>query len=118
MSKRFPRQEWFRYKRLGTKWRKPRGMHSKLREHMGYRINVVSIGYRSPRAGRGLHPCGLRDVMVFNVNGLEGIDPRRDAVRIGGAVGKRKKELIQRAASEKGIKILNATRAKAREDRT
>ncbi|MEL9915033.1 MAG: eL32 family ribosomal protein, partial [Thermoplasmatales archaeon] len=28
----FHRQEWFRYKKLGDSWRKPRGKHSKLRE--------------------------------------------------------------------------------------
>ncbi|MCD6106274.1 MAG: 50S ribosomal protein L32e, partial [Thermoplasmata archaeon] len=28
----FRRQEWFRYKRLGEKWRRPRGLHSKMRK--------------------------------------------------------------------------------------
>ena len=27
----FKRQNWFRYKRLGTSWRRARGIHSKLR---------------------------------------------------------------------------------------
>ena len=27
----FKRQNWFRYKRLGEKWRRPRGIHSKMR---------------------------------------------------------------------------------------
>jgi large subunit ribosomal protein L32e len=33
----FLRQEWFRYAKLGKKWRKPRGMHSKMRRHYKYR---------------------------------------------------------------------------------
>src|SRR3972149_4826041 len=45
----FYRQEWYRYKRLGLTWRKPQGGQSKLRRHLGYRINVVSIGFRGPR---------------------------------------------------------------------
>jgi hypothetical protein len=34
----FRRQEWFRYKRLGTSWRRPRGLHSKMRKHKGRRL--------------------------------------------------------------------------------
>ena len=37
----FKRQNWFRYKRLGDKWRRPRGIHSKMRRHFKYRITVV-----------------------------------------------------------------------------
>lgn len=33
----FRRQEWFRYKKFDEVWRKPRGMHSKLREHLSWR---------------------------------------------------------------------------------
>ena len=38
---KFKRQNWFRYKRLGDKWRRPRGIHSKMRRHFKYRIPVV-----------------------------------------------------------------------------
>ena len=31
MAKRFKRQEYARYKKLGDKWRKPRGRTSKMR---------------------------------------------------------------------------------------
>ena len=41
---KFYRQEWFRFSRLGQKWRRPRGIHSKMRRHYKYRPNVVSIG--------------------------------------------------------------------------
>src|SRR3990172_4276123 len=55
----FTRQESHRYKRLGDTWRRPRGMHSKLRRHWSYHPNVVSIGFRGPKAARGLHPSGF-----------------------------------------------------------
>ena len=42
---KFKRQEWYTYKRLGDSWRRPRGLHSKMRKHLKYRPNVVSIGY-------------------------------------------------------------------------
>ena len=45
---KFKRQNWFRYKRLGDKWRRPRGIHSKMRRHFKYRIAVVQPGFRGP----------------------------------------------------------------------
>ena len=91
----FVRQEAHRYKKLGMKWRKPRGMHSKLRQHWGYRINVVSIGYRGPKAARGLHPSGFREVLVHNVMDLEKIDPKTQAIKIGSTVGSKKRGAIE-----------------------
>ena len=103
----FRRQEWFRYQRLGEKWRNTEGMHSKVHRHFGYRPNVPSIGYRGPKAARGLHPSGFRDVLVHNLRELEGIDPKVEAARIARTVGTRKRLEIQAAAAEKGIRILN-----------
>lgn len=103
----FRRQEWFRYKRLGDTWRKPQGGQSKLRRHMGYRWNIPSIGYRSPRAVRGLHASGFREVLVHNLRDLEGVDPSREAVRVAHGVGTRKRELIEKACDEREIRILN-----------
>ena len=110
MSRRRPafrHQEWFRYARLGEKWRNPKGMHSKIHRHFGYRPNVPSIGYRGPKAARGLHPSGFREVLVHNVGDLEGINPKIEAARIGRTVGLRKRLEIQAAAVEKGIRVLN-----------
>lgn len=103
----FRRQEWFRYKRLGTAWRKPKGRHSKMRRHLAYRPNVPSIGYRGPKAVRGLHSSGFREVLVHNVRELEPIDPDVEAARIAATVGTRKRFEIQAVADEKGIRILN-----------
>jgi large subunit ribosomal protein L32e len=103
----FHRQEWFRHARLGDAWRKPQGMHSKLRRHRGYRINVVSIGYRGPKGVRGFHPSGFREVLVHTVRELDSVDPNVQAVRIAGSVGARKRAVIESAADEKGIRVLN-----------
>ncbi len=103
----FYRQEWYRYKRLGLKWRKPQGGQSKLRRHLGYRINVVSIGFRGPRPTRGLHPSGFQEVLVHTVAELKGIDPKTQAVRIAGGVGGRKRRAIHEEADGLGIRILN-----------
>ncbi len=103
----FRRQEWFRYKRVGESWRRPRGKHSKLREKKGYRIPVVDAGYRGPKKVRGLHPSGFREVLVHNPKELEKINPEREAVRIASTVGMRKRLEIEKKAEELGIRVLN-----------
>jgi large subunit ribosomal protein L32e len=103
----FRRQEWFRYGRLGDSWRKPRGLHSKMRRGYKYRPNLVSTGYRGPKGVRGFHPSGFQEVMVFRVEDLEDMDPKKEAARIGHSVGTRKREEIEKVADEKGIRVLN-----------
>ena len=103
----FKRQEWFRYSKLGEMWRKPKGIHSKMRRHMKRRSPMVDIGFRGPAAARALHPSGFEEVMVYNVDGLEGIDPKKQAVRIGGTVGTKKRMAIEDRADELGIRVLN-----------
>ena len=103
----FLRQEWFRYKRLGECWRRPKGLHSKMRKGLKYRPPRVKIGYRGPRLARGLHPSGFEEVMVYRVEDLERINPERQAIRIGGTVGVRKRIDIVKKADEMGIRVLN-----------
>ena len=103
----FKRGEWFRYKKLGTSWRRPRGVTNKIRRNRKYRAPKVRIGYGKPAAVRDLHPSGFSEVLIHNVNELEGIDPKVQAARIGGTVGTRKRRLIVEAADAKGIRILN-----------
>lgn len=103
----FKRQEWFRYSNLGEKWRRPKGIHSKMKRNLKRRPPVVDIGFRGPKLARGLHPSGFEEVLVHNVDGLDGIDPKVQAVRIGGTVGTRKRIQIEDRADELGIRVLN-----------
>ena len=103
----FKRQEWFRYSKLGEKWRKPKGIHSKMKRQLKRRPPMVDIGFRGPVAARDLHPSGFEEVLVYNVDGLEGIDPKKQAVRIGGTVGTKKRIAIEDRADELGIRVLN-----------
>jgi large subunit ribosomal protein L32e len=103
----FKRQEWFRYQKLGEAWRRPRGIHSKMRRGMKRRPPMVEIGYGGPALVRGLHPSGFEEVMVYNVDGLEDIDPKTQAARIGGTVGVKKRIAIENRAKELGIRVLN-----------
>ncbi len=104
----FLRQEWHRRKRLqGVKWRKPVGDHSKMRQHYGYRPNVVSIGYGGPKGARYLHPSGFKEVRVWNPKDLEKINPELEAARVAHQVGMKKRLEIEEKADELGIRVLN-----------
>ena len=103
----FRRQEWFRYKKLGDSWRKPRGKHSKMREQLARRPPIVDAGYGGPKIVRGLHPSGFREVLVYNPEDLSSLNPNKEAARIGHSVGSRKREDIVSKAEELGIRVLN-----------
>jgi large subunit ribosomal protein L32e len=103
----FKRQEWHRYSKLGEKWRKPKGIHSKMKRRLKRRPPMVDIGFRGPASVRGLHPSGFEEVLIYNVDGLEAIDPKVQAVRIGGSVGTKKRIAIEDRAAELGIRVLN-----------
>jgi large subunit ribosomal protein L32e len=103
----FRRQEWFRYKKFGEEYRKPRGYHSKMREQLARRPPMVDIGYRGPRAVRYLHPSGFKEVLVHNMAELERIEPSTEACRISATIGLKKRELIENRAEELGIRVLN-----------
>ena len=106
-NKRFKRQEYARYKKLGIKWRRPRGKTSKMRRYEAGKPDMPAIGYRTPKVVRGLHPSGFKDVIVCNMEDLLNIDPAIEAARISASIGKRKKDMMLEKASELGIKVLN-----------
>jgi large subunit ribosomal protein L32e len=112
---KFRRQEWFRFAKLGEKWRKPRGSDSKMRLGVRGKPTIVSIGYRSPKNIRGVHPSGFVEVLVHAPRDLDGLDTSKQAVRIGSSVGGRKREQILAKAKELGIRVLNPGGGEKRE---
>ncbi len=105
----FGRPESWRYGRLHTNWRKPKGMahHQRQQDSRG-RPGLVKIGYGGPRNSKGLHPSGFTDNLVFNLADLAKLDPKKDGVRFGHSVGTRKRREIVVIAIEKKFKIFNA----------
>ena len=104
---KFKRQNWFRYKRLGTSWRRAKGIHSKLRRGFKYRPTKVKIGFRGPKSVRGFHPSGFEEVLIQNVGDLEGLDVKKYAARIASVVGSKKREVIIEKADEMELRVLN-----------
>ena len=113
----FRRQEWFRYRRLSkTGYRKPKGKDSKMRKNLKYRSPMARVGYGKVAAARGLHPSGFEEVLVHKSDQLDGLDPEKQAVRIGSAVGNRKRSRIHDRADELGLRILNRRQIERRGD--
>ncbi len=102
---RFLRQRTPGKVRLKMSWRKPKGIDSKKRRERKDKGRVVKIGYRVPKLIRGLHPSGLREVLVRSVEELQGL--KDVVVRIASTVGRRKRELIVKKAQELGLRVIN-----------
>lgn len=105
----FVRPESWRYKRLDTTWRKPKGVdnHQRKQKSRG-RPGLVKVGYGGPKIAKGLHPSGFTDNLVFKINDLDNLDPNTDGVRLGHSVGTKKRKEIITLAVEKKFKIFNA----------
>lgn len=103
----FLRDEGFRYKRIPKNWRRPTGYTSKLRINLKYRPSKVRVGFRAPSLVRGLHSSGFEEVMIHTVKDLDAIDPKKQAARIGGTVGTKKRIEIAKRAAELDVRLLN-----------
>jgi large subunit ribosomal protein L32e len=105
----FGRQAANRYWRIGRDgaWRRPRGLQSKQRRHYGYRTQIVSIGFRSPTAVRGLVPSGFRPIVVRTPDDLEHLDVRTEAAIIARTVGTRRRLTLEETARKLGVHVLN-----------
>jgi len=105
----FVRPESWRYVRLQTNWRKPKGIdHHQRKQKSRGRPGLVKVGYGGPRDAKGLHPSGFTDNLVFNISDLKKLDPKQDGVRLGHSVGTRKRKEIVLKAVENKFKIFNA----------
>jgi large subunit ribosomal protein L32e len=75
--------------------------------NLKYRPSKVRVGFRGPKTVRGLHASGFEEVMIHTVKELEIINPKKQAVRIGGTVGTKKRLDIAKRAGELDIRVLN-----------
>lgn len=110
MSKKreFKRQQKHKHNKLkNASWKKPVGKHSKVRLKLKSAKPMPTVGYRTPKSIRGLHPSGYEDVLVHNTDDLEEIDSETEAVRIASKVGGRKRAKIIEKADGNDIHVLN-----------
>lgn len=107
---KFLRRDIKKYSKLGLrrkkllKYRKATGRDSKIRLKMRGHMRNVSIGFRTPKKGRGLIE-GLKPVLVHNVKELSEV--KEDEIAIVAKIGAKKKAEIAKIAQEKKIKLHN-----------
>ena len=88
-------------------WRRPKGLHNKMKHRLKGKPPLVEVGYGSPRDVKGLLPNGKKGVLVHNVEELLKINKETECAIIASTVGKRKREEIVKKAQELGIEIFN-----------
>ena len=113
---KFRAEESWRYKRVKENWRKARGIDSKMRRKVKGWPRTPTVGYRGPKKARYLHPSGFAEVLVHNIDDLEKIDPKTQAIRISHTVGAKKRIEISTRAEEKGVRILNPIKIEVMEE--
>ncbi len=99
----FSRQDSHKKKRLGNRWRRPKGIDSKMRLSLSGYKRSPSKGFRSPRRVRGQDRKGNELILVHNVAELQG----HKAVTIAGTVSLRKKVAIVKECMDKSITVSN-----------
>lgn len=92
--------------RLGDHWRKPKSRTNKVRRKLKGKKPVPMVGYGSSKKEKYVHPSGILEVLVSNINQIKETD-KNICVRISGSVGNRKKIEIVKIAKERGLKVLN-----------
>ncbi len=102
---RFLRQEAHKKKKLGNKWRKPRGHNSKMRMQLRGNRAVVKVGYGSPKAERGLIR-GARVTLIGNLKDLSETK-KGDAILLSSKLGNLKRIRLIKEALSRGLKIVN-----------
>jgi len=103
-------------------WRRPKGLHNKMREHFKGHKGPPSIGYSSPTEVKGLTRKGFVPVLVSNVGDLQNIKAGCIAV-IASSVGMKKRITILTKAKENkltvsGVKDIDAYLGKVNEKLT
>ena len=103
----FRRVESWRYKRVNDSWRKARGIDSKTRKKKKSGVKSPTIGYRSPKKVRGLHPSGYIEVLISTIDDLKNLNKNRHALKISGKLGAKKRIALTDYCQRRGFKILN-----------
>lgn len=102
----FTRQEYPARKKLDKVWRKPKGIHSKMRDKKRGKKVQPTVGWKAPRIVRGLTRDGLVPVMINNLKDIVNLK-QTDLAVISSKIGMRKKIEILKKLKEKKVKVLD-----------
>jgi large subunit ribosomal protein L32e len=104
---KFRRVESWRLKRVDDSWRKARGIDSQTRKKTKTGVKSPSVGYRSPKKVRGLHPSGYEEVRIFTINDFKVLNNKKHAIKIPSKLGAKKRIALIDYAQSRGFKVLN-----------
>ncbi|MEW6528288.1 MAG: eL32 family ribosomal protein [Candidatus Micrarchaeota archaeon] len=94
-------------KRVKPRWRKPRGIDNKKRIRCSFAGASPRIGYKNRSEVRGIHPCGLFEVLIHNADELKNKVSANNVARIAKGVGKKKRNELKKMADKMKIRVLN-----------
>ena len=103
----FIRQDNPKRMKVNYKWRKPKGIHSKIRHKFKGRRKMPSPGYKSPIKVKGLHSSGLEIINIYSIKDISQIKKESQGIVIAKTIGMKKQFEILKKAKELGIKVLN-----------
>jgi large subunit ribosomal protein L32e len=110
MAKRFLRNKWRTYSKLGRgrkkkqKYRKSKGIDNKMRLKMKGNPRNISIGFRKEKAKRDIIK-GRKTVLVKNIQDIKRLD--KSEIGIVANIGDRKKKEIAEYLQKNKIEVLN-----------
>lgn len=107
----FLRYDWDKFYRIGRQetWRKPKGIDNPMRLELKGSSLKVKVGYGSLNDIKGLHPSGLKPVIVRNKKELEKLSNLKNEVIVilSSTLGLKKRLELLRRAQELGLKVAN-----------
>ena len=103
----FIRQDNPKRRKLNYKWRKPKGIHSKIRHRFKGRRKMPSPGYKSPIKVKGMHSTGLKIINAHSIDKLDEIKKQSEGIVVAKNVGMKKRLEIFKKAKELDIQVLN-----------
>jgi len=103
----FKRQDFHKKKRIGTKWRRPKGHQNKMRLKLKSYARSRSSGFGSPLAVKGLSRKGLTQNVVATKKDFESLDPKVDGIILSRTLGDRKRSDLVKVAKDKQFTVLN-----------
>jgi large subunit ribosomal protein L32e len=102
----FIRQEYPARKNLKKTWRKPKGIHSKMRKKKLGKRKSPSVGYKSPKLVRGLSKEGLIPILIQGLNDLAKVT-KDNIIILSRTLGNKKRIELLKKIKEKNFKIQN-----------
>ncbi|MBS3153180.1 hypothetical protein J4426_01275 [Candidatus Woesearchaeota archaeon] len=106
MKRKFLRQRSMNVSKLERKWRRPKGIHAKLRlSRCGHGL-TPRVGYGTGKCKKGL-VNGLKLVWINGLNDLEKIESNKEIGIVSSKVGTKKKVEIVEKAKKTNVKIIN-----------